>query len=379
MMTKRLLFNKIKDLKKSILLLGPRQTGKSTLIKQLRPEIEINLADQQQFLRHLSDPSLIKSMVAGRKTIFVDEVQRIPSLLNTVQYLIDETPGVQFFLTGSSARKLKRGKANLLPGRIVTYELGPLTHQELGDDFEIEKALEVGLLPGLYWEEGRQLAHKILRTYSATYLTEEVQSEALTKNLEGFSRFFQVTSALSGGFLDYAKFASKAMIDRSSARRYFDVLVDTLIFYRIEPFSKSKTTRLTQHPRFYFFDLGALNGSLNNFGVSSDRKVLLFEHLFLQLLLSSAKAHDHVIRTSVYRTEAGAEVDFVIEREDQVFAVEVKASKNVGKSDLTGLKSFASFYGKTHLPMVIYLGSEDYELEGVPIKSLSSGFRTLGY
>lgn len=379
MLIERTLFSKISTLNRSILLIGPRQTGKSTLIKSLCPDLTINLADQETFIRYLSDPGRLRTEIGASQSIFIDEVQRIPSLLNTIQALIDEKQSRQFFITGSSARKLKRGEANLLPGRVLSYELGPLTHQELASQFEIKKALRLGLLPGIYFEPNEKIAQKILRTYSMTYLQEEIQAEALTRNLEGFSRLFQIVVSRNGQQIDFSKFASQAMIERTSARRYFDILVDTLIVDTIEPFSKSKTRRLVQHPKYYFFDCGVINGVLQNFDVSLDRIGVLFETLFLQLVRSCAKAHDDNLRISTYRTDRGAEVDFIIETKSQVFAVEVKASKNVGKSDLTGLESFASFYGKKFTPLVVCLDDSSRSLDGVALVGLQEALKMFGY
>lgn len=364
MKIKRELFNKVNKLNKSILLLGPRQTGKSTLIRGLSPDFEVNLADQETFLQYATQPGLIKQTVKNHKTIFIDEVQRLPSLLNTVQAILDADKKKVFYMTGSSARKLKRGQANLLPGRILSYELGPLTPQELGEDlFAIPKALSRGLLPGIFLEPSEDIAHKTLTTYAATYLREEIQAEALTRNLEGFSRFFQIVASRSGDFIDFSKYSSTAMIERTTAKRYFDILVDTLVVEPIEAFTKSNKRRLIQHPRYYFFDVGVLNGCLGNFKASNDRIGNLFEHLFLQVLTSTAKAFDQNIRVSVYRTEAGAEVDFIIEKNNQLFAVEVKATKNIGKHDLRGLISFADFYKKPHHSLIVYLGENTLVLD----------------
>lgn len=375
MIINRNLLSIFKGLNKSILLLGPRQTGKSTLVRQLKPSLEINFADQEVFIQHLSDPSLIKKQLGRHKKILIDEVQRIPSVLNTVQALIDKEKSLQFFLTGSSARKLRRGQANLLPGRVLSYELGPLTHLELGDQFEISRSLEFGLLPGIYLSESPTIAQKTLKTYAQTYLKEEIQAEALTRNLEGFSRFFQVAISRSGDHIDFSKFASLAMIERTSAKRYFEILIDTLIVYPIEAFTKSKKRRLIQHPKYYLFDVGVLNGALDNFKISPDRIGSLFEHLFLQLVLSMAKSKDQSLRVSTYRTNAGAEVDFIIETKDKIFAVEVKATKNIGKSDLTGLKSFGEFIKKEHQPLIVYLGENELEMDGIPIMSLTSALK----
>ena len=379
MLTKREIFNELNRLTKSILLIGPRQSGKSTLIKQLQPDVEFNLADQETFLQFLRDPTFLKKNIGQAKKIFVDEVQRVPSVLNTIQVLIDNNPKLQFYLTGSSARKLKRGQANLLPGRILTFELGPLTSAELGKDFDLNRALSRGLLPGVYWQDSDKLAYKTLSSYALTYLKEEIQAESLTRNLEGFSRFFEVVASRSGDFTDFSKFSSQAMIERTSARRYFDILVDTLVVNKVESFSKSSKRRLVQHPRYYFFDIGVLNGCLNNFVVSADRKGMLFEHLFLQNVLSSAKSNDEEIYVSVYRTEAGAEVDFIIQKKNQLYAVEVKATKNIGVHDLRGLKSFSEFYGKKHRSIIVYLGERELEIDGIQCLPFVKAMEIIGF
>ena len=375
MLTKRYLIDIIRKSKKSVLLLGPRQTGKSTLIKSLKPDVEIDLSDEQKFLDHLKSPTLIKNLSKNAKTIFVDEIQRIPSMLNTIQSLIDHDKSLKFYLTGSSARKLKRGQANLLPGRIFNYQLGPMNITELGERVDIHKLLSVGALPGPYFEVDEQDAYKTLRSYAALYLKEEIQAEALTRNLEGFSRFFEILAARSGDYIDFTKFASIAQIERMSARRYFDILVDTLIGIPVEAFVKSTKRRLLQHPKYYFFDVGVLNGCLGNFNASDDRKGSLFEHLCLQMITSELKARDLDYRVSTYRTEANLEVDFIFEVGREVFAVEVKASRTIGNHDLRGLKSFADFYGKKHKPIIIYLGENKMEMSGVEVLPLTEAVR----
>lgn len=379
MYTKRELIKKINKINKSILLIGPRQTGKSTFFKRLQPDLTINLMDQEIYLKYLSQPGLIKEVTTGNKRIFIDEIQRIPSLLNTIQTLIDNNPQMQFYLTGSSARKLKRGQVNLLPGRLVTYAMGPLSPHELKEDFNLNKALSIGLLPGVYWEEEISIAQKTLRSYAATYLKEEVQAEALTRNLEGFSRFFNIIASRSGDFIDYTKFSSQAMIERTSSKRYFEILIDTLILHSLEPFSKNYKKRIVQHPRYYFFDVGVLNGCLNNFSASEDRKGRLFEHLFLQSLIASAQSQDDEYQVSVYRTRSGAEVDFIFEKGQELFAIEVKATQNIGPSDLNGLKSFSNFYNKPHQSLLIYLGEEERSIDGVLVKPFHKGLNFLGY
>jgi predicted AAA+ superfamily ATPase len=372
----RKITSELGDTKKSILLLGPRQTGKSTLIQSLKPDLTLNLADEEVFVSFLRDPGLLRQRIGSFKTIFIDEIQRIPSMLNTVQALIDEKKGRKFYLSGSSARKLKRGKANLLPGRVLTYALGPLAPSELGKEFDLQRALSYGLLPEPALSNQSSQIEKLLKSYSTTYLKEEIQAEALTRNLEGFSRYFEVIASKAGEFLDFSKFASQAGIERTSAKRYFEILTDTLVLEAVQPFTKSAKRRLIQHPKYYFFDVGVLNGALGNFVASADRKGALFENLFLQCVLSELRARDQEARVSIYRTEGGAEVDFIIESKGGVNAVEVKASKNIDHKDLSGLKSFRDFYGKKCRCIVVYAGEHELDYAGIKVLPFLEGVRT---
>jgi len=200
-MIDRLLGRVIARSPKSVLLLGPRQTGKSTLVLDLRPDMVINLARESEFLTFAANADELEERIRSEApgTVLIDEVQRLPSLLNTVQALLDEAKRakkpLKFFLTGSSARKLRRGQANLLPGRVLCYRLGPLTSAEIGPDFSARRAMELGTLPEPYLEPERAAAEKLLASYSGTYLREEIQAEALSRNLEGFSRFLAITDA----------------------------------------------------------------------------------------------------------------------------------------------------------------------------------------
>lgn len=363
------------------MLLGPRQTGKSTLIQSLSPDLTVNLAHEPTFLEFARNPSELDQRLAAGKypTVFIDEIQRLPSLLNTIQTLIDAQPKrYRFLLTGSSARKLKRGHANLLPGRIHTYHLGPLSCAELDYELNTMQALGTGTLPGIYTDTSIPDREKTLRSYGATYLKEEIQAEALTRNLEGFSRFLFLAAECSGQWLDLSKLASEAGTPRQSAIRYFEILEDTLIVNRCDAFSKNNRKRLVQHPKFYFFDTGVLNGLLANFTASADRKGVLFEHLFFNQLIASAAAQDTELRISLYRTEHGAEVDFIVELEREVWAIELKASTNVGTSDLRGFASFQKFYNKPHHRCVAYMGTVRKRIEDVEIYPWQELLKELG-
>ncbi len=371
--------------RKSVLLLGPRQTGKSTLLTALRPDLSIDLAHEPTYLEFARNPRELEDRLAAHRAtgrsivVLLDEVQRLPSLLNTVQSLLDRRTGAhRFLLSGSSARKLRRGGANLLPGRIHAYSLGPLVSAELGYDLDDRVALSTGTLPGIWTDPNANERRKTLRSYAATYLKEEIQAEALSRSIEGFARYLTIVAEWNGRFLDHAKIATAAQVARASAVRWFEVLEDTLIVQRVDAFAKSVTRRLVQHPKLYFFDVGVLNGLLGSFDVSADRVGALFEHLIHGQLVHSAAARDEEIRVSTFRTEHGAEVDFVVEWRGTLWAIEVKASERVDRFDLRGLQRFADYVGRKHRPLVLYRGRVRRRIDGVDVLPWQDGLREMG-
>lgn len=347
----------------------------------LKPDLTLNLAHEPTYLEFLRDPTQLEQRLAVLRrpaTVLIDEVQRLPSVLNTLQVLLDDSRArLTFYLTGSSARKLKRGHANLLPGRIHVFHLSPLSSSELDYKMDTAKALAYGTLPGIWSETDNSTREKTLRSYASTYLREEVQAENLARNLEGFTRFLYHAAAVSGQFLDLAKLSSLAQISRQTAIRFFEVLEDCLLVRRIEPFSKSAARRLVQHPRFLFFDGGVLNGLLGNFEVSADRIGSLFEQLVLNQIMNEAAGRDLDLRFSSYRTEHGAEVDLIVESGKTLCAIEIKSATSLGAGDLRGLKSFQDYLGKTHHPMVFYRGTVRKQLNGINIWPWQEGLREL--
>jgi predicted AAA+ superfamily ATPase len=371
--------------KKSVLLLGPRQVGKSTLMRGLRPTLEINLAHEATFLAFARSPLELETRLEAlparpTRTVFIDEIQRLPAILNTLQVLLDRPGhGLRFLLTGSTARKLRHGEANLLPGRIHAFRMGPLVSAEMDHAVPTRTALAYGTLPGIVTEPDTNDREKTLRTYAAIYLREEVQAESLSRSLEGFARFLTAVADWAGAHLDLAKIAQAAQVSRQSAGRWFEVLEDTLLVLRSDAFAKSATRRLVQHPKFYFFDVGVLNGLLGNFAVSSDRIGRLFENLVYTQIVHSAAAFDEEVRVTTFRTEHGAEVDFIVERGGTLFAIETKASHTVGSGDLRGLSRFADYVGRSHRPMVWYLGAERKRVGGVDVLPWQQGLKALGW
>lgn len=380
-MIERILSRTVRGVAKSVLLLGPRQCGKTTLATSLSPDLSLNLMHEPTFLALASNPAELEQRLAvlpQGSTVLLDEVQRLPSLLNTIQTVIDAKRQLRFLLTGSSARKLRRGQANLLPGRLISLQMGPLVSAELGYELDTRKALSIGTLPGIWTEQNALEREMVLRSYAATYLKEEVQAEALTRNLEGFARFLYTAAQWSGMFLDLSKMASSAQITRGSAIRFFEVLEDCLIVIRVEAFSQNVMPRLKQHPRFYFFDMGVLNGLLGNFQPSPDRMGNLFEQLVATQIYHSAAAHGRHLKLSTFRTSGGCEVDLIIELDGEVIAVEVKASTNVGAADLRGLEGFANHYRKQHRAQVWYMGTVAKRIGNVDVLPWQMGLRQLG-
>lgn len=383
-MIDRLLQSALCQSQKSILLLGPRQTGKSTLIYALKPALTINLAREAEYLAFSANPNELEERLRAERpaTVFIDEVQRLPGLLNTVQAVLDEGKAAgtapRFFLTGSSARKLRRGNANLLPGRVLSYALGPLVADELDYALDVRRALQLGALPEPYLEPSVDAAQAMLRSYAGTYLKEEIQAEALSRNIQGFSRFLTCAAAVSGQFLDYSKAARQARVSRTSTVRYFELLEDTLLIHRLPPFAGAASADLVKHARFYFFDPGVWNGLLGNFEASTDRVGVLFEHLLVSQLHASAQAWARPIELTSFRTRGGVEVDVIAHYRDRFWAIEAKATDNPSEADAAALVAARRYLpADTRLVLVTPAGARRRFASGVDVMSLNALLREM--
>jgi predicted AAA+ superfamily ATPase len=317
--------------------------GKSTLIKQLKPDLTINLARESEYHLFTSQPERLEQLVEGKGlgTVFIDEIQRIPSLLNSVQALIDESGGkLQFYLSGSSARKLRRGHANLLPGRLMIYYLGGLCGAEIPRLISTEKLVRFGLLPEIVLNENEEFCARILDAYAGTYLREEIQAEALVQNLQGFSRFLTEAGIAAGRILDYSKIAKRAKIPRSTCVRFFEILQDTLLIDRCDVFSGAPALDAIKHPKFFFFDIGVRNALIGSFDLSPERKGLVFEHFLYNQIKNSVLAAGKKAKIEYFRTRSGIEVDFVVTIGDKIWAIEAKSGE-VLEEDLKPLRLFS--------------------------------------
>lgn len=370
-MIARMISSRIERTSKSVLLLGPRQTGKSTLLNSLKPDVVINLARENEFLRYSANMDLFSEHLEGTdaRLVFVDEIQRIPGLLNTIQAIIDESKDrrpIRFLLSGSSARKLRRGQANLLPGRVFAFQIAGLCAKELNYDMDLGRCLKYGFLPEPFLTKSTDDCEKLLESYASTYLKEEIQAEALARDIQGFARFLLTLAEASGQVLDFSKIANRAKVSRTSCIRFVEILEDTLVAQRVTSFEKASTADFVRHSKLYFFDNGVLNGLLNDFSTGSNRRGLLFEHLIYSQLRNSAFAADSAIEIQYFRTRHGIEVDFIVELKGKTWAIECKSGE-AGAQDLKGLKAFREYYPKVDRCVLVTPKERKRRIDGILI------------
>ena len=364
--------------RRSALVLGPRQVGKSTLLTSIGPDLSLNLASPRAFRDFVTRPERLERELDAAppetRTVFIDEVQRVPALLDVVQLFIDQQPGrFRFLLSGSSARKLRRGQANLLPGRVHVHYMHPLTTRELGDDFDLNRALAHGTLPGIYAERDPALRAADLRSYADTYLREEIQAEALVRNLGGFSRLLDLVAAASGHILNLQSLCKRASLGYETARRYVEVLEDTLVMFRVPAWSGSDRTRLVRRGKLFLFDIGVRNALLRRplDAPLPDERGILMEHFVACEIHRRIGALWPEAALFHYRTRSGAEVDFVLEVGRELWGIEVKAGSRVTRSMLRGLASFASHSKRVKRRIVVFAGDRRQLIDGVEILPLA--------
>ena len=362
---------------RNALILGPRQVGKSTLLSSLGPDLTLNFASPRVFRDYVGHPDRLERELDAApeciKTVFLDEVQRIPELLDAVQAAVDRAPSrFRFLLAGSSARKLRRGQANLLPGRVQVHRLHPLTVRELGGAFDLDRVLAHGTLPGIYREPDPETRGADLRSYTDSYLREEVQAEALVRNVGGFARLLDLVAAASGRILNVHKLARDAGLGYETARRYLEVLEDTLVAFRVPAWSGSDRANLIRHPKLIFFDIGVRNALLRRplDRPLDDERGLLLEHLVAVEIYRRLGSFWPEATLHHYRTRHGVEVDFVLAFGRETWGIEVKSGRRVHTSMLRGLKGLA--YRNPHVTrkILVFLGPRPQVVDGVEVLPL---------
>ena len=360
-------YDRIMDLKKesskkSLFLFGPRQTGKTTLLKKMFPRSPFyNLLLADQFLKVSQRPQIIREELLARgkacpQPIIIDEIQKLPVLLDEVHHLIEEK-GYRFILTGSSPRKLKRGGGNLLGGRAWTRQLLPLVSMEI-PDYDLLRILNFGSIPSIYTSDDPD---EDLRAYVGNYLQEEIQAEGLVRRIENFSRFLQTASLVNAELINFSNVAGDAGVPPRTVVEYFTILQDTLIGALLEPFKKTKKRKAISTAKFYFFDIGVCNCLAGRQGIRPKTELFgkALEHFVFTELRAFLLYHNDRRPLSFWRSKSGYEVDFLIG--DEV-AIEVKGSEMVTEKHLSGLRAL----------------SEEIELRRKIVVSLDENPRTLG-
>ena len=353
--------------------------GKSTLIRSRFPEAKyIDLLDSRIYQKLLTDPGMLEEMIPPdwQEGIILDEVQRVPELLNEVHRLI-ENKHWRFILTGSSARKLRRQGVNLLAGRARTYRLHSLTAKELGNKFELEIALKYGMLPTVHNLQTAQERERYLYAYVETYLQEEIMQEGLTRNLANSARFLQIASMSVGGVLNVSAVARESMVERKVVENYFGILEDLMLGVRVPVFRKRAKRELIAKSKFYLFDTGVYQ-TLKPKGVldtESEVSGAGLENLFLQNLLAEVANSVKPFKVRYYRTVGGSEVDFVVYGDQGLWAFEIKNGRKFRREWLRGLKRFGQDYPEAKR-YVLYTGKEHLymgKIEVVPIEEFLRG------
>lgn len=324
---------------KSLFLFGPRQTGKSTLIRQQLKGAQIfDLLDVDTYLRLASHPQLLESEILPKtRLVVIDEVQKCPQLLDSVHRLIEQK-SMRFLLTGSSARALRAKGVNLLGGRARSRQLHPLSCMELGKDFDLNRALKDGLIPSIFLSDSPD---EDLKAYARDYLQQEIIAAAATRNAPSFQRFLAVAAQSNAQKLNLTKIANDAQVKRTTLYSYLEILNDTMIAKSLKTWRKSKNRKAEVAPKFYLFDTGlarylqgrkSLSPKTPEYGEAFE--AYIHHELITFLDYRHPSANDEALLT--WRSESGFEVDFILNEET---AIEVKASGNVGLNDLRGLRA----------------------------------------
>jgi predicted AAA+ superfamily ATPase len=349
----------------SVFLWGARQVGKSTLVKSVYPNAKIyDLLKSDEYTRLLRRPQLLREELLsfGEETLVViDEIQKIPQLLDEVHWLIVNR-GIRFILCGSSARKLRRIGTNLLGGRAMSVKLYPLVSAEI-PDFDLVRGINHGMLPRHYLAANPK---KRLEAYIGTYLKEEIQDEAVVRQLAAFNRFLDVAAQSNGEIINYKNIAQDCGVSAVTVKEYFAILQQTLIGYMLPAFTDSKKRRAITAPKFYYFDVGVANHLLHRSNLQQGSVDFghAFEHLMIQELiayLSYSESDEHL---SYWRTASGYEVDAIIG--DGRVAIEFKSSEEVQSKHTKGLKAFSEEYADARL-IVVSMDVNPRMLNGVEI------------
>jgi predicted AAA+ superfamily ATPase len=364
----------------SYFLFGPRGTGKTYWLRHTFPNAPyIDLLEARTVNELLADPQRLGDRLPATcpEPVIIDEVQRVPEVLNEVHRLM-ESRGLRFVLTGSSPRKLRRGRANLLAGRALTEQFFPLTASELGPSFCFEKAIRQGMLPTLYDDTKAVVPERYLAAYVETYLREEVLAEGLTRQAGAFARFLEAASFSQGQVLNLSEVARECAVHRKVVESYFAILDDLLLGVRLPVFERQSRRQLVSHPKFYLFDAGVYRaarpcGPLDDPGPIEGAAI---ETLVFQELRATNQNLGLGYQLHYWRTAGGMEVDFVLYGPRGIVAIEVKSRRRLTGHDLRGLRAFLADYPMAKA-YVLYGGDQRLHLDGITAQPIAEALRRL--
>jgi len=370
--------------KRSFFLFGARATGKTTLLEKLfTPEealfidlLNPRLLDELQAYPEQLEPLILPSIEKGQ-TIIIDEVQRVPALLDVVHRLIQKKKAT-FALTGSSARKQRRGSANMLAGRASVYNLFPLLYAEIGKDFFLQEALEWGTLPELLTLDDDLEKLKFLQAYTDTYVQEEIIAEQIIRKLPPFRRFLHSAAQMNGKIINASKIAADIQTDPSNVRNYFEVLEDTLLGFRLESFNTSIRKRQRQSPKFFWFDTGVARSLQKVLGTklrpSTSEYGATFEAFLITQIRAALEYQGRQYQLSYLLTKDGAEIDLIIERAGEpTLCLELKSGTKVREEQLTNLKKLSADIANSRA-VCLYNGDQKLRYDAVDVLPWRNGF-----
>lgn len=355
--------------RQSFFLFGPRGTGKSTWLKTQYPDAYfVDLIDPEAFRYFSAGPERLRLLLNERpekKIVVIDEIQKVPELLDVVHSLIEEKKNYQFILTGSSSRKLKKQGVNLLAGRALLKHMPPFFAKELGIQFDLSKNLRLGMLPIVL---DSPVPEEVLRAYVGIYLKEEVQAEGIVRNVGDFARFLETISFSHGSTINTSNISRECQVARKTIESYLLILEDLLLSFQLPVFRKKAKRELSAHSKFYFFDSGVYTSIRPKGPLDSDaeREGAALEGLVAQHLKCWIDAQIESYQLNFWRTSSKVEVDFIVSGPNCFFAIEVKNGSAVHPSDLRGLKAFCEDYPEA-TPLLLYRGKRKYRENNILI------------
>jgi predicted AAA+ superfamily ATPase len=361
----------------SCFLFGPRGTGKSTWVQAALPKaLRLDLLRESTYSELLGHAERLEALAdaQGARVLILDEIQKLPNLLDEVHRLI-ESRGFRFVLTGSSARKLKRSGANLLAGRARTLTMHPFTATELGRRFDLRHAIRYGMLPAVWLERDPE---EYLRSYVGTYLREEVQQEALVRNVASFRRFLEAATFSQAAVLNVQAVAADCGISRKTVESHFELLEDLLLGLRLPVFTRRARRKLAGHPKFFFFDAGVYRALRPRGPLDSDEEIdgAAIETLVLESLRAENANRGLGYELSYWRTADGLEVDFVLYGQRGLHGIEVKRSSRLRERELDALRAFCADYPRAR-GHFLYGGSRRYRFGAIDVLPLGEALAEL--